>query len=121
MGSVHRRPAAAPLVLLAGAAGSHFIPTHLGIRLRISKVRAPTSVCCVRRHVIQATSWSPVDVADAEGKGQVDVILEADSYEIHWIEVDRVQDGSSHTVFSGLGYFLKVEKASSRMGGKASA
>ena len=29
-GSVHRRPAAAPLVLLAGAAGAHFVPTDLG-------------------------------------------------------------------------------------------
>jgi hypothetical protein len=56
--------------------------------------------------VPDVTTWSPVDVTDAEGKGQVDVILEADSYENHWIEVDRVQDGSSHTVFSGLGYFL---------------
>jgi hypothetical protein len=56
--------------------------------------------------VPDVTTWSPVDVADAEGKGQVDVILEADSYENHWIEVDRVQDGSSHAVFSGLGYFL---------------
>jgi hypothetical protein len=27
-------------------------------------------------------------------------------YENHWLEVDRVQDGSSHTIFSGLGYFL---------------
>jgi hypothetical protein len=28
--SVHPRPAAAPLVLLAGAAGTHFIPTDFG-------------------------------------------------------------------------------------------
>ena len=52
------------------------------------------------------TTWSPIDVADVDGNGQVDVILEADSYENHWFEVDRVQDGSSHVIFSGLGYFL---------------
>jgi hypothetical protein len=52
------------------------------------------------------TTWSPIDVADVDGDGQVDVIFEADSYENHWLEVDRVQDGSSHTIFSGLGYFL---------------
>lgn len=52
------------------------------------------------------TTWSPVDVADVDGNGQVDVIFEADSYENHWFEVDRVQDGSSQTIFSGLGYFL---------------
>jgi hypothetical protein len=61
---------------------------------------------CGRTGFGVTTEGSPVDVADAEGKGQVDVILEADSYENHWIEVDRVQDGSSHAVFSGLGYFL---------------
>lgn len=53
-----------------------------------------------------ATTWSLVDVADVNGDGQVDVIFEADSYEDHWFEVDRVQDGSSRTIFSGLGYFL---------------
>jgi hypothetical protein len=52
------------------------------------------------------TTWSLVDVADVDGDGQVNVIFEADSYENHWFEVDPVQDGSSHTIFSGLGYFL---------------
>lgn len=52
------------------------------------------------------TTWSLVDVADVDGAGQFNVIFEADSYENHWFEVDRVQDGSSHTIFSGLGYFL---------------
>jgi hypothetical protein len=32
-----------------------------------------------------------------------------------WIEVDRVQDGSSHTVFSGLGYFLKVSEQQAKL------
>jgi hypothetical protein len=52
------------------------------------------------------TMWSPIDLADADGDGKVDVILEGDAYENHWFEVDAVQDGSSRTVFSGLGYYL---------------
>jgi len=52
------------------------------------------------------TTWSLVDMADVDGHGQVNVIFEADAYEDHWFEVDRVQDGFSHTIFSGLGYFL---------------
>jgi hypothetical protein len=52
------------------------------------------------------TTWSPVDLADVDGTGQLDVILEADAYEDHWLEVDSVKDGSPHTIFSGLGYYL---------------
>ncbi len=52
------------------------------------------------------TTWSPVDLADVDGSGQVDVILEADAYEDHWLEVDSVKDGSPRTIFSGLGYYL---------------
>jgi hypothetical protein len=51
------------------------------------------------------TTWSPIDLADVDGTGLVDVILEADAYEDHWLEVDSVKDGS-HTIFSGLGYYL---------------
>jgi hypothetical protein len=52
------------------------------------------------------TTWSLVDIADVDGDGHVEVILEADTYEDHWLEVDSVQDGSSQTIFSGLGYYL---------------
>jgi hypothetical protein len=52
------------------------------------------------------TTWSPIDLADVDGDGRVDVILEGDAYEDHWLEVDTVQDGSSRTIFSGLGYYL---------------
>jgi hypothetical protein len=52
------------------------------------------------------TQWSLVDLADADGDGKVDVVLEGDAYENHWIEVESVQDGSSHTIFAGLGYYL---------------
>ncbi|HXR32367.1 MAG TPA: hypothetical protein VN830_01570 [Verrucomicrobiae bacterium] len=52
------------------------------------------------------TSWSPLDLADVEGDGNVDVILSGDAYEDHWIEVIRIKDGLAKTVFSGLGYYL---------------
>jgi hypothetical protein len=52
------------------------------------------------------TQWSLVDLADVDGDGQIEVILEADAYENHWLEVDSVKDGSPHTIFSGLGYYL---------------
>ena len=52
------------------------------------------------------TTWSPLDLVDVKGDGQVDVILEGDAYEDHWIEVDKLQDGHAHTIFSGLGYYL---------------
>jgi len=52
------------------------------------------------------TTWSPIDLADVDSDGRVEVILEGDAYEDHWFEVDSVQDGSCHTIFSGLGYYL---------------
>jgi hypothetical protein len=52
------------------------------------------------------TTWSPIDLADVDGDGHMEVILEGDAYEDHWFEVDSVQDGASHTIFSGLGYYL---------------
>jgi hypothetical protein len=53
------------------------------------------------------TTWSPIDLVDVNGDGQIDVVLEGDAYEDHWLEVEGVQDdGSSHTIFSGLGYYL---------------
>jgi hypothetical protein len=54
----------------------------------------------------EVTTWSPIDLADVDGDGNVDVILEGDAYEDHWLEVETVQDGSSRTIFSGLGYYL---------------
>jgi hypothetical protein len=52
------------------------------------------------------TTWSPIDLADADGDGHIDVILEGDSYEDHWLEVESVQDRSSRAIFSGLRYYL---------------
>jgi hypothetical protein len=52
------------------------------------------------------TQWSPIDLADIDGDGKADVVLEGDAYENHWLEVVSVRDGSAKTVFSGLGYWL---------------
>jgi len=56
--------------------------------------------------VAEGTSWSPLDLADADGDGQIDIILEGGAYENHWLEVDSLQDGKFKTIFSGLGYYL---------------
>jgi hypothetical protein len=52
------------------------------------------------------TTWSLLDLADVNADGQVEVILEGDSYEDHWIEVVGMRDSSFKTIFSGLGYYL---------------
>jgi hypothetical protein len=54
--------------------------------------------------VPEVTRWTPVDIADADGDGRMEVILEADAYENHWFEVVSLQD--FRTIFSGLGYYL---------------
>ena len=56
--------------------------------------------------VPEATSWSPIDLADADGDGQVDIVLGGDSYENHWLEVVSLRGGIPQTIFSGLGYYL---------------
>jgi hypothetical protein len=52
------------------------------------------------------TTWSPLDLADVNSDGQIEVILEGDAYEDHWIEVVGMKDGSFRTIFSGLGFYL---------------
>jgi hypothetical protein len=52
------------------------------------------------------TTWHLIDLADVDGDGQMDIILEGDAYEDHWLEVVSLHDGSPHTAFSGLGYYL---------------
>lgn len=52
------------------------------------------------------TQWSLLDLADADGDGQVEIILEGDAYENHWLEVVGMRNGSLKTIFSGLGYYL---------------
>jgi hypothetical protein len=50
--------------------------------------------------------WVPLDLADANGDGTEDIILEGDAYEDHWLEVVSVMGWSAETIFSGLGYYL---------------
>lgn len=52
------------------------------------------------------TTWSLLDLADVNGDGQIELILEGDAYEDHWIEVVGTKDASFRTIFSGLGYYL---------------
>jgi len=53
-----------------------------------------------------AITWFPMGIADADGDGQLEIILEGDAYENHWLEVDQMQGGSFKKIFSGLGYYL---------------
>ncbi|MGC2744490.1 MAG: hypothetical protein WA672_15045 [Candidatus Angelobacter sp.] len=52
------------------------------------------------------TTWFPLGIADVDGDGQSEIILEGDAYEDHWLEVDKMQGGGFRKVFSGLGYYL---------------
>jgi hypothetical protein len=56
--------------------------------------------------VPDVTTWSPVDIADVDDNGHLEIILEGDAYENHWFEVVSMQDGSLKTIYSGLGYYL---------------
>lgn len=52
------------------------------------------------------TTWFPMGIGDADGDGQLEIILEGDAYEDHWLEVDKMQAGPFRKIFSGLGYYL---------------
>ena len=52
------------------------------------------------------TQWTTLDIADADGDGQPEVILRGDAYENHWFEVFSFENGSARMIFSGLGYNL---------------
>jgi hypothetical protein len=51
------------------------------------------------------TAWTPLDIADADGDGRLEAVLQGDAYEDHWFEVIGL-GGGFPTLFSGLGYFL---------------
>jgi hypothetical protein len=56
--------------------------------------------------VPKGTSWSPLGIADVNGDGEAEIILQADEYENHWLEVVSLHEGEARTIFSGLGYYL---------------
>lgn len=52
------------------------------------------------------TTWFPMGIADVDGDGQLEIIMEGDAYQDHWFEVDKLQNGSFRKIYSGLGYYL---------------
>jgi hypothetical protein len=52
------------------------------------------------------TTWFPMGIADVDGDGQLEIIMEGDACEDHWLEVDKMQGGTFRKIFSGLGYYL---------------
>jgi hypothetical protein len=57
-------------------------------------------------YVPTVTTWFPMGIADVEGDGQLEIILEGDAHEDHWLEVDKMQGASFKKIYSGLGYYL---------------
>ena len=99
---------------LAQAYYSHRVGPDIELCEVIAVVEQNTHVTVLRElplkktdvDVPDVTDWTPLDLADVRGDGQVDVILVGDAYEDHWLEVISVHNGSAKTIFSGLGYYL---------------
>jgi hypothetical protein len=100
--------------LLAAAYYSRDVGSKVEICQVIAEIGQDSQVQVLRQLPFQTTDadvptvtqWIPIDLADVERNGQVDIILEADAYENHWLEVARVGDGTAETIFSGLGFYL---------------
>jgi hypothetical protein len=56
--------------------------------------------------VPQVITWSLIDLADVDNDGQMEIVLQGDAYEDHWLEVVKFEPDSLKTIFSGLGYYL---------------
>jgi hypothetical protein len=53
------------------------------------------------------TTWAAIDIADVNGDGEQEVVMQGDAYENHWFEVVAVKpDFSTKLLYSGLGYYL---------------
>ena len=99
---------------LAGAYYDHIQGSDVWLCQVIAIVDQDSHVSVLRRVPFQktdaekntVTGWSPLDLADANADGQIEVILEGDAYEDHWIEVVGMKGRSLKTIFSGLGYYL---------------
>jgi len=101
-------------LLVAGAVYSHTVGDDLEICEVIVMIDKDSHVSVLRKlpfqktdiDVPKVTTWNLIDLADVDGDGQIDIILEDDAYEDHWLEVVSLHNGSPQTVFSGLGYYL---------------
>jgi len=101
-------------LLLAAATYSQIVGSNLEICQVIVTVDGNSKVLVLRElpfrktdaDVPDTTEWSPVDLADVDGCGKIEIVLEGDAYEDHWLEVISVHDGVSKTIYSGLGYYL---------------
>lgn len=99
---------------LAAADYSHLMGTTESVAEVIVLISPKSQVTVLRKVPFQkvdadvpaVTFWSAVDLVDADGNGQLDVILEGDAYENHWLVVVTLRNGSVVTIFSGLGYYL---------------
>jgi len=91
---------------------SHSIGSDIELCQLIALVDKGSNILVLRKQPFQktdadvpaVTQWSLIDLVDVDG--QVDVILEGDAYEDHWLEVVSMHDGDPETIFSGLGYYL---------------
>jgi hypothetical protein len=81
-------------VILVIDAGGH-VQTLRKVRFQKTNAYVPT-----------VTTWFPMGIADVDGDGQLEIILEGDAYQNHWLEVDKMQTGSFRKIYSGLGYYL---------------
>ena len=101
-------------LLLAAASYSRVVGSNLELCEVIVAVDVGSKVIVLRElpfqktdaDVPETTEWAPVDLADVDGCGSVEIVLEGDAYEDHWLEVISVHDGVAKTIFSGLGYYL---------------
>jgi len=100
--------------LLAQAYYSHRVGSDIELCEVIAVIDQSAHVVVLRKVPFQktdvdvsgVTDWTPLDLADTRGDGQVDVVLVGDAYEDHWLEVISVGNGTAKTIFSGLGYYL---------------
>jgi hypothetical protein len=85
---------AASLTLL-GADHGHLVGEHV-VRCQLfavidssGRMRVLRQLPCTKtdRYVPETTDWTPLDVVDVDGDGRAEIVLEADAYENHWIEV----------------------------------
>lgn len=93
-GQAHGSDLALCQVILVVDQGSH-VQTLRKVNFQKTNADTPT-----------VTTWFPMGIADVDGDGQLEIILEGDTYEDHWFEVDKMQGSSFKKIYSGLGYYL---------------